>query len=228
VLDIVILPAPRSAGDVSLESAILKRRSRRHFLPSPVSDSQISQILWAAYGYKDPSAGQKPGRGVRTCPSAGALYPLEIYLVAGSVDGIERGLYNYIPAEHTLRRINRTNQQPGEEFQPNEASQPGEDIRPALYIACRNQGMILQAPATLLYTIIYSRVTARYGDRGIHRYVPMDIGHSAQNVYLQAEAMGLGTCAVGAFDDARVKEVIGLPDDEEPLYLLPIGVPSQV
>jgi SagB-type dehydrogenase family enzyme len=216
VSDIIKLPAPRSAGDVSVESAIFRRRSRRHFLPSPLSDQRISQILWAAYGYKDPSGDQKAGRGVRTCPSAGALYPLEIYLVAGDVEGIETGLYNYLPEEHTLRRVE------------SEVVRPGEDIRPALYAACRNQGMILQAPATLLYTIIYSRVTVRYGDRGVHRYVPMDIGHSAQNVYLQAEAMGLGTCAVGAFDDAMVKAVIGLPGDEEPLYLLPLGVPSQV
>jgi SagB-type dehydrogenase family enzyme len=192
---------------MTLESALLKRRSRRHFRETSLTAAQVSRILWAAYGYKYPDEEQKYSRGIRTCPSAGALYPLDIYLVCGNVEGIETGFYLYRPEKHALRRIH------------------SEDLRKNLFEACLKQEMIRDAPATLLYATNYDRVSARYGDRGADRYVPMDIGHSAQNVYLQAEAMGLGTCAVGAFDDAQVKSTADLKGKAVPLYLLPLGVP---
>lgn len=206
--DSVKLPAPRTSGELSLEEAVVGRRSRRHFRDSPLTDVQVSQILWAAYGYKFPGEGPYSRRGTRTCPSAGALYPLEIYLAAGKVEGIKAGFYHYNPEEHMLDTVWT------------------EDLRETLYEACLQQEMIRRAPAILIYTAVYSRVSPRYGERGIHRYVPMDIGHSAQNVYLQTEAMGLGTCAVGAFNDAAVKKVIRRPPEEEPLYLLPVGYPE--
>jgi SagB-type dehydrogenase family enzyme len=83
--------------------------------------------------------------------------------------------------------------------------------------------MILNAPASLVYASIFTRVANRYGDRGINRYIPMDIGHSGQNVYLQVEALGLGTCAIGAFNDERVHDVLELPAEEHPLYIMPVG-----
>ncbi len=206
--DSIKLPAPRTSGELSLEEAVVGRRSRRHFRDSPLTDIQVSQILWAAYGYKIRGEGPYSRRGTRTCPSAGALYPLEIYLAAGNVEGIKAGFYHYNPEEHMLDTVWT------------------EDLREMLCEACLQQDMIRQAPAILVYTAVYSRVSPRYGERGIYRYVPMDIGHSAQNVYLQAEAMGLGTCAVGAFNDAAVKKVIRRPPEEEPLYLLPVGYPE--
>ena len=206
--EFIKLPAPRTSGEVALETALLKRRSRRHFQKTSLTLAQVSQLLWAAYGYKYPDQEQESGRGIRTCPSAGALYPLDVYLICGNVEGIEPGLYHYLPAEHTLRRINN------------------KDLRKNLCEACWQQEMILYAPATMLYTTVFDHVSARYGERGIIRYVHMDIGHSAQNVYLQAEVMGLGTCAVGAFNDALVKSTIDLKGPEEPLYLLPLGVPA--
>lgn len=193
---IVKLPPPRNYGDVSLESVISTRRSRRNYHTRAIELRIAGQILWASYG---------SNKARRTSPSAGALYPLTIYLVAGNVDDISAGLYRYDPEEHTLYlRHNR-------------------DIRTALCDAAFHQKMLQDAPASLVYTTVFDRVSQRYGDRGINRYIPMDIGHSAQNVYLQAEALGLGTCAIGAFDDDRVQSVLELPAEEHPLYMMPVG-----
>ena len=193
-----ILPDPMSEGTMSVEEALASRRSRRNFQDKPLTLEQLSQILWAAYGISDE-------RGLRTTPSAGALYPLEIYVVVGNVTGIEAGVYRYNPLEHTITRT------------------IDGDLREELSAAALNQRMIAYAPVTVVYTAVFSRITERYGARGRERYVYMEIGHSAQNVYLQAEAMGLGTCAVGAFIDGRVSELLQLPAEEEPLYLMPVG-----
>jgi len=143
--------------------------------------------------------------GLRTAASAGALYPFEIYVAVGNVKGIEAGLYKYISEEHKIVRL------------------IDKDIREELCAAALGQKMVQEAPATIAYSAIYERMTKKYGDRGRDRYVCMDLGHSAQNVYLQAEAMNLGTCAIGAFIDEKVAEVLQLTAEEEPLYLMPIG-----
>ena len=193
------LPLPVTEGDVSVEEALASRRSRRSYQDRALSAEQLSQILWAAYGITE------PGRGYRTSPSAGALYPLEIYVVVGNVAGIEAGLYKYDAEGHKITRT------------------IDGDIRDGLSAAALNQAMIRSAPVTVVYTAVFSRITGRYGERGRERFVYMEIGHSAQNVYLQAEALGLGTCAVGAFTDGRVSEVLSLAADEEPLYMMPVG-----
>jgi SagB-type dehydrogenase family enzyme len=193
-----VLPSPSNQSAVSVEEALTKRRSQRRFQSSPLSAEQLSQILWSAYGLTD-------GRGLRTTPSAGALYPLEIYVVVGNVVGMEAGVYKYLPHEHKIIRT------------------LGGDLRDALNAATFGQRMVNAAPVTVVYTAVYSRITERYGERGRQRYVYMEIGHSSQNVYLQAEALGLGTCAIGAFADDRVSAVLGLPREEAPLYLMPVG-----
>jgi len=194
-----ILPSPETAGDISVEEALANRRSRRDFQDKELSAEQLSQILWAAYGITEPS------RGLRTAPSAGALYPLEIYVVVGDVTEIEPGVYKYDPGEHKITRtVDR-------------------DIREELSVAALNQAMIRNAPITVVYTAVFSRITERYGERGRERYVFMEIGHSAQNIYLQAEALGLDTCAIGAFTDSRVSELLSLSAEEEPFYFLPVG-----
>jgi len=191
------LPEPDTDGDMSVESALENRRSVRNFLDKALSADQLSQILWAAYGITEPN------RGLRTAPSAGALYPLEIYAVAGNVEGIESGAYKYIPDSHKIMMVAEN------------------DVRDQLSGAVFNQRMVSEAPAAIFYSAVFSRTTERYGDRGSH-FVYIEVGHSAQNVYLQAEALGLGTCAIGTVtDDAR--QIMGLPSDEEPLYLMPIG-----
>jgi SagB-type dehydrogenase family enzyme len=202
------LPHPRTSGVQSLEELLMNRRTRRDFRKSSLSTSEISQILWAAYGLKKPGR-EKPhtGKAVRTCPSAGALFPLEIYLIAGDISDIPSGFYHFISDEHSLELIH------------------DKDLREDLYKTAYPREMIRAAPASLVYIAIESRVLERYGERGRQRYIPMDIGHSAQNVYLQAEALGLGTCAIGAFDDKGLTQVLDLPAEEIPMYIMPVGYP---
>jgi len=200
-----ILPSPKTDGNISVEKALMNRRSHRHFQNSEISAEQLSQILWAAYGITEPRPNPLLRGGLRTAPSAGALFPLEIYVAVGNVKGIETGLYKYVSQEHKIvRTIDK-------------------DIRAELSAAALNQAMVRNAPITVVYTAVFGRVVERYGDRGRERYVFMEIGHSAQNVYLQAEALGLGTCAIAAFTDSRVSGLLNLAEEEKPLYLMPTG-----
>ncbi len=202
---VYLLTTPSHKGDISLEETLYSRRSRRSFLQDGVSDRDLSQILWAAYGVTKPSANPNVRSGLRTAPSAGARYPLEIYAVIGNIPGIDPGLYKYDASAHKITLII-----------------PG-DLRKDLTAAALNQKMIQDAPFSIFYSAVYSRITDRYGDRGRDRYVCMDLGHSAQNVYLQAEALKLGTCAIGAFNDDMVKNVLKVQEPEVPLYIMPVG-----
>ena len=191
------LPAPKLDGRISVEKTLKTRRSLRKFQNKELTQEQLSQLLWSAYGITAPPR-------FRTSPSAGGTYPLEIYAAVGNVKGIQPGLYKYIPREHKITQTINT------------------DIRPELTQASLNQRMITAAPVTLIWTAVFERTTARYGDRGI-KYVHMEIGHSSQNVYLQATALNLGTCAIGAFTDKKITDLLQLPPKEAPLYLMPVG-----
>lgn len=202
----VKLPEPRLSSAISVEEALLNRRSVREFDDEALTISQVSQLLWAAYGItEDRSSPAFLRGGFRTAPSAGGLYPLEIYLIAGKVTGLAAGIYKYRSENHTLEMISDG------------------DVRKELAKAAVDQEFILTAPATLFFSADFSRTTQKYGNRGRERYVCMDLGHAAQNVYLQAYALNLGTCAVGAFTDEMVSMVMELTDNEEPLYLMPVG-----
>ena len=201
----ILLPNPQLDGTMSVEKALQNRRSHRQFIDKEISAADLSQALWAAYGVTLPHERPASRGGFRTAPSAGGLFPLEIYVAVGNVAGIEPGLYKYIPQEHKIVVV------------------LNEDVRTELCAAAWGQKMIETAPASIIYTAIFSRMTQKYGDRGRERYVCMDLGHSAENVYLQAEALGLGTCAIGAFTDEEISKVLQLPADEEPLYIMPIG-----
>jgi SagB-type dehydrogenase family enzyme len=202
----IILPSPGYASSVSIEETMLRRRSVRDFRPDPIDLKEVSQILWAAYGITAPQSQPATLRGgLRTAPSAGGLYPLEIYLVAGKVNGLKPGIYQYVAEGHKL------------------VLHAAGDFRKELAGAALRQDFIAVAPASLVYTAIFSRTTGKYGSRGKERYVCMDLGHSAQNVYLQVTALGMATCAVGAFADKMVSNTVMLPDHEEPLYIMPIG-----
>lgn len=199
------LPAPSLKGNVSVEEALQSRRSRRQFDDRELSTEQLLQILWSSYGItlkKDSNPNLRGG--LRTAPSAGALYPLEIYVFVGKVKGIDPGVYKYIPKDHSIVLV------------------MDKDLRSELSAAALNQKMIKDAPTVLVYTSVLER-SGKYGQRGKERYIFMDLGHSAENVYLQAEALKLGTCAVGAFSDEAVKKLMQLPEGEEPVYLMPIG-----
>jgi SagB-type dehydrogenase family enzyme len=191
------LPKVRYESATSVEQALLKRLSIREFRDAPLALDDLGQLLWAAQGISDRA-------GFRTSPSAGALYPLEVYVLAGNVQGFPTGLYRYVPRGHTLRRIGDG------------------DKRQALGRAAYDQPAIVDAPAILAFCAVYERVTGKYRERGL-RYVHMETGHAAQNVYLQAVSLRLGTVVLGAFDDARVAETLALSEQEQPLYLMPIG-----
>lgn len=191
------LPSPSSDGDVALEAAIHERRSVREFSKQSLSLDDIAQLLWAAQGVTSRDGG-------RTAPSAGALYPLELYLVAGNVDSLPAGVYHYRSEGHRLRHV------------------ADGDLRNALAAAALDQAWVRRAPVVLLFAGVYERSAGKYGQRA-RRYTHIEVGHAAQNVYLQAVARNLGTVIVGAFQDAEVQEVLGLPEDHVPLALMPVG-----
>ena len=203
---VYILPSPVTEGGMAVEKALSRRRSRRSFTGDPVAAEDLSQLMWAAYGLTEPFVGDLHEKGgFRTAPSAGGLYPLELYVLVGHVEGIDPGVYRYVAAEHQIIRV------------------IDRDVKKELSAAALHQEMISSAQACLFYSAVFSRSTMRYGSRGSERYVCMDLGHSAQNVYLQAEALHLGTCAIGAFDDRAVRKVMQLPEEEVPVYIMPIG-----
>jgi len=193
----VPLPKLRYESATSVELALLKRRSVRDFRDAPLALDDLGQLLWAAQGLTDRA-------GLRTARSAGALYPLELYTVAGNVQGLPAGLYHYVPRRHALLRI------------------ADGDKRQARGRAAYDQTSIAEAPAILVVCAVYERVTGKYGERGL-RYVHMEAGHASQNVYLQAVSLRLDTVVLGAFDDVRVAETLALGPQEQPLYLMPIG-----
>jgi SagB-type dehydrogenase family enzyme len=187
------LPKPKEKGSISIEETLHKRRSVRDYKRGRLSLEQVSQLLWAASGrnlYR------------RTAPSAGATYPLEIYLVVGEVEGLEPGIYHYSFSRHGLEMTKE------------------QDVRNRLSRAALGQEMIEEAPINIIIAADYSRTTGHYGQRG-NRYVHMEVGHMGQNVSLQAIALGLGTVMIGAFEDKEVKELLGIK--EEPLYIIPVG-----
>ena len=191
------LPEPRYESKVSIEEALLSRRSIREYTGEPLTLQEVSQLLWAAQGITDP-------RGFRTAPSAGALYPLELYVVVGDVENLAKGVYRYEPQEHELIKV------------------LDGDQRLEVAKAALKQESVEKAAIDIVVTAVYERTTVKYGDRGI-RYVHMEVGHAAQNLCLQATAMNLGTVTVGAFYDEQVKEVLNLPENEHPLYIIPVG-----
>lgn len=189
------LPKPRYTSSVSVEEAMLKRRSIRSYKNEALTIEEVSQLLWSAQGIT-------AGWGGKTVPSAGATYPLEIYLVVGNVKGIEPGVYHYLEETHEIVKIN------------------GKDIRKELTRAALGQEYINNAPISIVIAAKYARTTARYGERGI-RYVDNEVGHCGQNIHLQCEALGLGTVVIGAFHDEQVKKILGIK--EEPRYIMPVG-----
>ncbi|MBU4376454.1 MAG: SagB/ThcOx family dehydrogenase [Candidatus Omnitrophica bacterium] len=191
----IILPKPNLKGAMSVEECIQKRRSVRSFSSKPLAAEEVSQLLWATQGITDAR------RGLRAAPSAGALYPLEIYLVKGD------GVFYYDIENHAIIKNS------------------GGDMRSALSGAALGQASIKEAPASIVICAVRSRTTAKYGGRG-NRYVEIEAGHAAENLHLQAVALGLASVPVGAFDDNQVKKVLNLPSGTEPLYIIPAGHPK--
>ncbi|GAI07211.1 unnamed protein product, partial [marine sediment metagenome] len=193
----VQLPEPSKDSDVSIEEALLKRRSIRTYTGEALTLQEVSQLLWAAQGTTSL-------RGFRTAPSAAALYPLETYIVVGDVENLSEGVYRYETRGHKLVRVLEG------------------DYRPQLTRASLGQYFVEGGAAYIVFTAVYERTTLRAGDEGI-KYVHMEVGHAAQNVYLQAVSLGLGTVVIGGFSGSRAQEILKLPENETPLYFMPVG-----
>jgi SagB-type dehydrogenase family enzyme len=192
----VSLPAAPAKGAVSLEEALAHRHSVREFARGALTLAEVSRLAWAAQGANS--------NGGRTAPSAGATYPLEVYLVAGNAEGMAAGVYHYVPAQHRLEWV------------------ADGDVREPLAVAALNQEWIGNAAMVVVIAAVYHRTTLRYGKRD-ERYVHMEAGHAAQNLLLEATALGLGATSVGAFNDAEVLRLMHLQDGAEPLYIVPVG-----
>jgi SagB-type dehydrogenase family enzyme len=188
------LPQPSLTGHLSLEEALVQRRSVRTFKDAPLTSAELGQLLWAAQGITSE-------RGFRTAPSAGALYPLELYVATAE------GVFHYFPQPHHLEVVRV------------------QDARLPLYQAALRQESVRQAPAVFIVTAVYERTAAKYGAVRSPRYVHLEAGHAAQNLLLEAVALGLGAVPIGAFEDETVQATLGLPPDHEPLYLIPVGRP---
>jgi SagB-type dehydrogenase family enzyme len=193
----ISLPAPVTSGRVSLEETLYQRRSIRDYQKENLTLVEVAQLLWAAQG-------KTVDWGGRTAPSAGGLFPLEVYVFSGQVDELAPGVYRYITEKHELVKIKDG------------------DLRVALGAAALGQNPVKNAAIDILVTAAYARTTVKYAERGV-RYACLEAGHAAQNICLEVTALGLGAVTIGAFDDGQVAKVAGLPGAETPLYVIPVG-----
>jgi len=193
----VKLPEPDRLGEVPFEEALARRRSVRSYSRTPLTLAGISQLLWAAQGITSKE-------GDRTAPSAGALYPLELYVVAGNVSDLEPGVYKYRPKKHDLVRT------------------MDKDLRSALAAVALDQSCIKNGSVVIVIAAIYERVTGKYGGRGV-MYTHIEVGLAGQNIHLQAESLGLGTVMVGAFYEEKVAKLLNMPEKEIAVALMPVG-----
>ncbi len=193
---VLSLPPPVTSGQVSVEQALASRRSRREFASTPLGTAELGQLAWAAQGVSNPK------EGLRTAPSAGALYPLELYFVN------ETGVWHYLPASHSFEQRSQR------------------DLRAALSQAALNQESVRLAPCDVVLTSVTARTRQKYGERAA-RFAAIEAGHVAENLLLQATARGLVGVPIGGMSDEAVSEVLGLPPTEEPLYLVAVGYPRR-
>lgn len=195
----IVLPDPDQSGQLPLEQALRRRRSIRAFDGRTIRLPELGQLLWAAQGTTSPD-------GLRTAPSAGALYPLEIYAITSGADGLAAGIYHYRPRHHSLEPVK------------------GGDFRADFAAVALKQDWTARSALILVIAAAYERTMRKYGERG-RRYVVIEAGHAAQNAYLQAVALGRGATEVGAFDDSAVSRLVGLPSDQEPITSVAVGRP---
>jgi SagB-type dehydrogenase family enzyme len=197
---LLLLPEQKTKGPLSLEEILASRRTRRDFQAKPLLLEEFAQLLWSAQGITGADG------TLRSAPSGGALYPLDVYAVVGeaSVQGLNAGVYRYLPSQHGLEQVAST------------------DLRADMAQACLGQTWMAGAPVSLVLTAEYGRIERKYGARG-RRYALIEVGHAGQNIFLQAEALGLGAGIVGAFDDAGLAKALHLPRAHEPLIVMPVG-----
>lgn len=192
----VSLPPPPSSGTMSLEEALAHRRSVREFAHGALTLDEISRLAWSLQGFTAPE--------LRTAPSPGATYPLEVYMVVGEARSLSAGVYRYCPGPHRLELV------------------ADGDIRLPVADAAVGQTWIGKAAMVVVIAAVFERTTACYGKRG-ERYVYVEAGHVAQNLLLQATALGLGARPVGAFNDLGISRLLRMAEGEVPLYIIPVG-----
>jgi SagB-type dehydrogenase family enzyme len=199
-----VLSPPQTEGGEPLWEILSKRRSERDFLTQPVAAHQVSQLLWAAQGITAEQFGYK----FRTVPSAGALYPVETYLVINDVEGIPQGVYHYNVLEHCLEQIKEG------------------DYRVQIARAALDQKIGYDANLVFAWTAVLERCKWKYKQRAF-RYIYLDAGHIAQTVALAAVALELGTCQIAALYDEEVNDLLGVDGNEETaIYLTVVGHPK--
>jgi SagB-type dehydrogenase family enzyme len=191
------LPAPKFEGKVSVEQALLMRRSVKEYRDEPLSLADVAQLLWAAQGINRPETSH------RTVPSAGSTYPIDVYAIVADVKGIEKAAYQYKPEEHRLAKVKE-----------------GDVV--AELAAALEQDWVGKAPLVIVFVAVWERGTSRFGDEGI-KYSHMEVGHASQNVYLQAAALNLGTRVIGGAREEPIRKVLDIPAAHSPLYVMPVG-----
>ena len=202
VISTVSLPSPILQGNMSVEQAIQNRRSIRHYTNQSLTLQDVSQILWAAQGITDKT------NNLRSAPSAGQVYPLEVYIIVGNggVTGLSEGIYHYNPYNNSLEKTSES------------------DARSDLSQAANGQAWVKEAPVNIVITGDYNKMVAKYKDETLcTRFVNLEAGHAAENIYLEAEARDLVTVALGSFKDDQVHTILGLPANENTIYIMPVG-----
>lgn len=200
---LVSLPTDVNYSKLSLDVALKVRRSVRRYATTPLSLEQLSYLVWAANGVQR----VEEGFVYRTAPSAGALYPIETYVLVNNVIGVSKGIYHYRVMDHALETL-----------------RPGEYAKD-LAEAAMGQSSCNNCAFAFIWTAVFQRATWKYGDRA-YRYVYLDAGHIAENVALTAAAMGLGSCPIGAMFDDEVNEIVGVDGiGESTVYMTTVGVP---
>jgi len=194
---LITLPRPVTDGRMSLERALSLRRSIRSYTDEPMTLAEVSQLLWSGQGITNP-------RGFRTAPSAGATFPLDLFVVVNNVTGLRDGIYQYLPADHRLRFVDNR------------------QVQVELARASLGQTMVSEGAIVIVFAAIFERTTRRYGERG-ERYIHNEVGHASQNIHLQAAALNLGTVVIGAFRDEEVERILNLGEQYRVLYMMPVG-----
>lgn len=204
----LVAPADFALGRMPLIEVIDRRRSRRKYTDGALTLEELSFLLWSCQGIRELTPGRP--RAFRTVPSAGCRHPFETYLLVNRVEGLEAGLYRYLPVEHKLYLL-----------------RADDDVALEIHVASEDQ-YVLESAATFIWTVIPYRSEWRYLHHA-HRVILMDIGHACQNLYLAAEAIGCGTCALGAYNQAAMDTALGVDGEEEfAIYLAPVGrVPAR-
>lgn len=207
----LVAPADFTVGQMPLIEAIRRRRSLRQFTADPLTLEELSFLLWATQGMSKTGTGPgdvlwKGAATLRTVPSGGARHPFETYLLVNRVEGLERGVYRYLPLLHKLCFLRAY-----------------AEIADMVEETWGSRGSLWESAVVFIWTVIPYRTEWRYSVLS-PKIIALDAGHLCQNLYLASEAVGAGTCAIAAYDQKRVDAIVNVDGEEEfVVYLAPVG-----